>query len=299
MLLSIVVPSCGRKELIDTIDSCLAQQLPPGAEIEVVVVDNTRDGRIRSSLPCRGERVRWVHEPAPGVSQARNAGVAAARGDFIAFVDDDERAKDGWACAMLKQADAGARAAFGPVLPDFEMQPGPLMGAALRIYRRQLDMPDGADITGHYAHLGTGNSMFHRSCFDSAEPFLVELGKFGGEDSAFIRSLVRRGIRLAWASEAVVAEHVPATRLTWSSIAVRRFRQGQIRSLVRFTPPGSTRIEGLGWMIVGLGQACIYGPIALSLAPFDKNRARLLALDAIAGLGKCFWQSPFWRRNYG
>ena len=66
------------------------------AQAEVVVVDNTpRDGRtgqVVDTFPG----VRYVCEPVPGLSVARNAGVRASTGELLAFTDDDARPSPGW-----------------------------------------------------------------------------------------------------------------------------------------------------------------------------------------------------------
>ena len=108
MLLSIVIPSCGREEVVDAINSCLRQQLPTHACFEIVLVDNTAEGRLLATAAAYGGPVRWIHEPNQGVSQARNAGVREARGTF-AFLDDDEEASPGWAAAEMLRACRGRK----------------------------------------------------------------------------------------------------------------------------------------------------------------------------------------------
>jgi GT2 family glycosyltransferase len=299
MLLSIVIPSYGRANFVDAIWSCIRQNIPSHASLEIVLVDNTVEGKLRTIAEGLDDRVRWIHEPRPGISHARNSGVCASRGDFIIFLDDDELAPPTWAAALLKHAEAGSPAVFGPVLPSFAEPPGSLERPALRLFQRNLSVADGADITAHFPHLGTGNSLFSRSCFASDEPFPVKLNDFGGEDSAFIHSLVRRGARLTWSADAAVVERIPAERLTFADMAARHFRQGQIRSGVRFAAPGLGWAEGLLWMAIGVVQALLYGSLACALAIFAPHRAQLFALDAVSGLGKIFWQSSFRRLIYG
>jgi glycosyltransferase involved in cell wall biosynthesis len=85
-LVSVVVPvHDGERFLAAALESALAQDHP---RLEVIVVDDgSRDGSadVASSYP-----VRLLRQPNRGVAAARNAGLAAARGELIAFLDQDD-----------------------------------------------------------------------------------------------------------------------------------------------------------------------------------------------------------------
>jgi glycosyltransferase involved in cell wall biosynthesis len=75
----------GERFLAEAIDSVLAQTYP---HREVVVVD---DGSVDGSADiARSRPVRWIGQANQGVAAARNAGLAAARGELIAFLDQDD-----------------------------------------------------------------------------------------------------------------------------------------------------------------------------------------------------------------
>ena len=65
---------------------------------EVIVVDNGSTDSTKDVVSAFNEPqpVSYVFEPIPGVSRARNAGMTAASGDIIAFLDDDAIAADDW-----------------------------------------------------------------------------------------------------------------------------------------------------------------------------------------------------------
>ncbi len=97
---SVVVPSMfERREALAACVASLAGLDYP--DYEVIVVDNRRgDGderQVADDLP--GARV--IHEPRPGTSAARNAGLAAARGEIIAYVDDDVVVDPAWLLAIV------------------------------------------------------------------------------------------------------------------------------------------------------------------------------------------------------
>lgn len=104
---SVVVPTRDRWQLLPrTLASVLAQE---GVQVEVLVVD---DG---SAAPPSAEEVTGgdarvsllSHESSRGVARARNTGIRAARGDWIALLDDD----DLWSPGKLREQLAAARAA--------------------------------------------------------------------------------------------------------------------------------------------------------------------------------------------
>lgn len=89
-LVSVVVPVYNRRALIEeTLRSALAQQWP---SIEVIVVDDgSTDGSADHVERVFGDRVRLIRlDRNVGRSAARNAGCAAARGEYIAFLDSDD-----------------------------------------------------------------------------------------------------------------------------------------------------------------------------------------------------------------
>jgi glycosyltransferase involved in cell wall biosynthesis len=103
---SVVIPTHDRRDLLMlTLRTVLWQQ---DIQLEVIVVDDgSRDGSIDAVKAIGDARVRSLrHEIPQGVSTARNRGIDDARGEWIAFLDDD----DLWAAAKLRtQLEAAAR----------------------------------------------------------------------------------------------------------------------------------------------------------------------------------------------
>ncbi len=103
---SIVIPTHNRWSLLSraALPSALAQE---GVDVEVIVVDDGSRDETSERLAGLGDaRVRVVrHESPRRVAAARNSGIAAARGDWLAFLDDD----DVWAPDKLRrQLDSAA-----------------------------------------------------------------------------------------------------------------------------------------------------------------------------------------------
>ena len=124
--LSVAVCTRGRPLALARALASLALQSPPPAEI--LVVDNgPEDGRTRASVAAAaadaasaqgGPPVRYVAEPIPGLDFARNRALREARGEVVAFLDDDAVAAPGWAAALAAPfADPRVGAATGRVGP--------------------------------------------------------------------------------------------------------------------------------------------------------------------------------------
>jgi glycosyltransferase involved in cell wall biosynthesis len=297
--LSVVIPTYRRSEALRrAIASVLAQQ---GLErtVELVVVDNDPAGSalgvVRSARTAAAMPVVYVHAPRPGVANARNAGVAASRGDFIAFLDDDETAAPGWLARICAaQARFGADVVFGPVtacIPADVHHRRYLQG----FFSRRGPAASGA-IPGYF---GCGNSLVRRAALPGPEPFASTRNHIGGEDDLLFAEMKRRGARFAWAADATVFEHPDAQRLSLGYTLKRAFAYGQGPAADCWAagPAGWAAIPF--WMGWGLLQAAGYG-LSASLRYAARESDQAFALDRAArGLGKALWFPPFKIGFYG
>lgn len=308
--ISVVIPTLNRKEpLLRALKSAVEQHLPDGVRHEIVVVDNSTDESARADVAAAAAQfrsshpdaeIRYVSEPHPGASNARNAGVAAAKGEWIAFLDDDEEAAPRWLLGYLIAVEQShADALFGPVAVAAESK-GQRLGVFGSLFFRQFDLMSGAEITERHAYLGTNNSFFNvKRCLGRPAPFSAEMNNCGGEDSLLLKQLAENGRRFAWAADAKVTEWVPSRRLTWDYYRKRKYLSGQIRTSV-YSLLEKPRWERVAmWMSIGAGQAALCGAGALFYSFFAPERARELGAQALGGLGKVLWMKPFRERLYG
>lgn len=103
--LSVIVPVYQAQAYLDRcVESILAQTFP---ELELILVDDGStdgSGGICDRWADRDRRVRVLHRENGGVSAARNAGLDAARGEYLALVDSDDWLEPGMYEAMLAAA---------------------------------------------------------------------------------------------------------------------------------------------------------------------------------------------------
>lgn len=130
---SVVIPTYNRKEfLADAIASCFAGN--EEIDVEVVVVDDHSTDGTRTFLDQLDDnRVRVLTNPGDGVQPARNAGLEAARGTTVRFLDDDDYFYSGAVARQYKALEKnGAEVVYsdldkvdmeGNVLDTIEMDP--------------------------------------------------------------------------------------------------------------------------------------------------------------------------------
>lgn len=88
-VISVVLPTFNRAVfLVEAIESVLSQT---HQDHELIVVNNGRTGETEQALHRFRDRLRYVVHPERGAARARNRGLNEAKGDWIAFLDDDDR----------------------------------------------------------------------------------------------------------------------------------------------------------------------------------------------------------------
>jgi len=87
-LVSVVVPTYNRAHcIIEAVESVLCQDWK---DLECIVVDDGSTDDTRKRLEPYFEKIRYLYQQNSGVSTARNTGIKAARGEWIAFLDSDD-----------------------------------------------------------------------------------------------------------------------------------------------------------------------------------------------------------------
>jgi glycosyltransferase involved in cell wall biosynthesis len=99
-----VICTHNRSEWLGVAIQSVLDQDPPSGGFEVVVVDNASSDGTRGTVEAFLESgiVRYVHESRLGLCHARNTGWQRARGQYIAFLDDDAVACSGWLAAVAE-----------------------------------------------------------------------------------------------------------------------------------------------------------------------------------------------------
>ena len=270
-------------------------------DLELVIVDNDQVDSARAAADGLAAEapfpVHYVHEPRPGVAYARNAGMARAGGDLIAFLDDDEEAPAEWLSALLSaQARFDADVVFGPVRAR-----APAAVVEHRDYLQRFFSrlgPSEAGVIDHY--YGCGDSLLRRAALpDPVAPFSMLRNEIGGEDDMLFGQMQIAGARFVWEPAAWVWEDPVADRLSLDYTIRRAFAYGQGPSAHCAAASPPDRLGIARWMAVGLVQAALFGAVAAGKW-LTRAADRAEWLDRAArGLGKTLWWGPFKIQFYG
>jgi len=219
---SVIVPTRDRPEQVRRcLQSLLALHYP---QYEIIVVDNAPSTSATADLIQQSygkvPQVRYIREDRPGSSWARNRGMMAARGEILAFADDDVIIDCYWLVELVRAFSRADRVACvtGLVLP-VELETPPQFwieeygGFSKGFTRRIFDMTENHPKTPLYPYtagrLGTGASMAFTVAFlRSAGGFDPALGPGspaqGGEDLTLFFQAVTRGYNLVYEPAALV-----------------------------------------------------------------------------------------------
>lgn len=298
---SIVIPTYKRPDdVVRALESVEAQAMEQDL-CEIVVVDNDPKHSAKEAVEAfirqSSADVTFVHEPNPGVSNARNTALDHAKGRFIAFLDDDMEACPGWLSGLLKSAkDFQAGLVFGPVKAVMPAEENPYFAYMSGAFDR-IPYEDNGYIDKGVA---TGGCLADRQSATFPTPvFDPALNQTGGEDDVFFRYLMRRGVKAYWTNEAKCLEHVPEKRAKLSYVWKRNFAFGQ-GPTQEAADKGVNGLPGiLYWMAVGSAQSLLSLPGLLfySLTGSPKRVRSLVKLSQ--GIGKIFWMSAFNPKLYG
>ncbi|EFE80403.1 LOW QUALITY PROTEIN: succinoglycan biosynthesis protein, partial [Streptomyces albidoflavus] len=187
------------QDILDAVGSLGAQTLPPLEILLVVDHHPVLLERLERHFADGPHGVRVLPNDGPrGLSAGRNTGVGAARGDLVAFLDDDAVADPDWLRHLAAgYADPRVLAVGGRTLPRWASGRRPAW------FPEEFDWVVGCTYRGHppgrvrVRNVLGGNASFRRSAFGLAGGFALGIGRdggrrpLGGEETEFCVRLAR------------------------------------------------------------------------------------------------------------
>lgn len=241
---------------------------------------------------------RYVREPRPGLDWARNRAILEARGEIVAFTDDDCVVDSGWvrAIATLFADDPPVDVVTGQVVPyELETEAQILFeragGFGRGFERRWYAVDPERGLPWQYCgagRFGTGANMaYHRSIFDHVGPFAPALDvgtatRGGGDLDMFFRALVERHVHVYDPAAVVLHRHRRTYRELRHQIAGNGygFCSVLVRN-VRAYPEEKNRVAyvAMWWLFRWL-----FGRLAASIIRPTRIPLQLLALELWTGV---------------
>jgi glycosyltransferase involved in cell wall biosynthesis len=228
VFVSVVIATRNRSALLAQTLDALALQTWSRDQLEIVIADNgsnddTRAVVARAAATTGAPAIHYVLVAAPGKSQAINAALRHARGDLLAFTDDDVLPEPQWIerlAAAITETDADFAA--GRILPRWESSPPAWMSSALY---GVLAVPDNGEVR---LRIGRGaredlipigaNMAVRAAVVRHVGGLRPDLGKLEGtlrtgEDHEFFLRMLQAGYQGVYEPTALVHHWVPDARL--------------------------------------------------------------------------------------
>ena len=246
----------------------------PG-ECHVIVVDSASSApaaaEIAALAAAHGTQLLRVDEP--GLSLARNAGLAAAVTPWVAYIDDDARVAPDWVAAIaaaVARLPPQAAALGGPIVPAWEAPcpswwPAELVPALTVLDWNTPGRVGDGSLPRHVEPYGA-NMVFRTAALRQIGGFPPKLGRIGakllsGEEAWVMRALRGAGHDIHYDPAISVTHSIQAVRLTPHWLLRRQFWSGVSEAIVAARLEGrySAHAKGLRMML----HAALRAPLAL------------------------------------
>jgi len=246
--LTVVIVTFKRRDLLArAVASVTSQSL--ARPFEILVVDTASEGFDTRDLPSTnfGGTVRVLTAHQGGTAHARNVALREARGEIVAFLDDDAEANQGWLLALCRayEGNDNIAAAGGPILPEFMVPPPRWIQDAYDLIANEfsaLDHGEEACILKYPETLYGPNLSVRRRIAVACGGFREDLGPLRGqwspgEEVELIHRLQGLGYHVHWVPSAVVRHLIPPNKMTRAFLRRRAYARGLSAALGKLSGP--------------------------------------------------------------
>jgi len=243
------------------LQSLAAMERPAQFEWELLVVDNGSTDGTRAVVQAHADRLplRYLQEARPGLSHARNRGVAEAGGDYVCWTDDDVIVGRNWLASYSEAflRHPGAVLFGGKIMPLLQSPTPRWLSAnldtpavrSLMVFRDMGDAMEPICLEG--ARFPWGANFAVRRAELQRCPFDPELGhapyqRRVGEESDVIYRLISQGAQGWWVPDCVVHHVLPPSRQRLREVLRHFHAVGETFAYVHQRSPGANWNELTG-----------------------------------------------------
>ena len=256
MLLSVIIPTRNRKELLEIVLRSLTRQTLSQDEFEVIVIDNGSTDKTVEIIEIFKREIKhlqYFYEEEPGLHVGRHLGLKKATSDILVYADDDIEAFASWLEGIKESfQDKDVGLVGGKCLPKFEITPPQWLndkwekapaGNRCIGYLSILDFGD-QEIVNPPAIFGC-NYAIRKDVLIKAGGFHPDgmpesLLRFRGDGESWVTLAVSQmGLKSIYNPKASIYHYIPRQRMTMEYFYKRAFAQGVSDSYAQFRYPGN------------------------------------------------------------
>jgi len=296
-LISVVVVNWNRKNLLRACLESLRAQI--GVEFETIVVDNgSTDGSPAVAEEFGAKLIRNAENR--GFCAANNQGIAAARGEFVALLNNDAEAEPGWLAALVracsKSPEVGMAASKVLVWED----PGRIDKVGHLIF------PDGQNRGRGAGAIDRGQfdreeevlwpdgcaALYRKSMLDAIGGFDEDFFAYGDDAELGLRARIA-GWRCVYAPDAVVRHHRGSTMGKGSAARLELIERNRVLLALKLFPWSLLWLNPLFFAVRLAAGAAMAGRGAGDTAHFPGLRGKLAMAGALVrGDWRALWMAP-------
>lgn len=198
----------------------------------IIIIDNDRSTsakKIYEEFKSKKDQILldiiYGVEEKQNIALARNKAIQYSKGDYVAFIDDDELPESNWLLNLYQTINKyRVDGVMGPVCPEFQVKPPSWVLRGGFFNRKRFN-------TGHkmdWTESRTGNVLLRRDIFTKTPIWFREEFGSGGEDRDFFFRKINEGNNFVWCDEAVVYEFIPKIRWNIIFMIKRALLRGKV-----------------------------------------------------------------------
>lgn len=241
--ISVVICTYNRADRLKLALDALSTQSLSSEKFEILVVDNRSTDHTASicqTFQAHRSNFTYIYEPVQGLSKARNTGWQAAKGAYIAYLDDDAIPCQDWLTVILDSFETikpQPVSIGGPIFPLWEIPRPNWLTSEMEELFTILDGGETPRWFREHEYPWGANVIYRRDALAQAGGFCEQLGRKGkhllsGEETLLNEKLRSQGERFYFSPQASVSHWVPKERINPQWLIQRSYWQGYSVALV-------------------------------------------------------------------
>jgi len=235
-IISIIICTYNRGQILaDTLVSYAKLKRPLETDIELLIIDNNSNDQtsdIVHQFMQEHSETHYILEPKLGLSYARNRGITEAKGDFIAFVDDDVFFSQQWLVQLEKTFRNPSVDCFGgKSIPVFNNGEPMWLTESIKLIYGSTNSGELEKEMIYPEHPFGLNMAFKKGVFSKVGNFNPRLGRVGGsllsnEEADLFFRIDKAGLKTVYNPKAQLYHRIPDDRATPEWVLDRFYWQG-------------------------------------------------------------------------